>query len=201
MPRIVIVGGGISGLALAHRLARRQPSVEVLVLEQDNRVGGKIHTLQREGFRIEMGPNGFLDSKPAAVELCREIGLADQLVAASETSGRNRFLSLHGRLQRLPASFLSFLTSRIVSWRAKLRILTERWRPPRRELSDESIESFVTRRVGAEVAGSLADAFVTGIYAGDPALLSAAACFPRMVEWERQHGSILRGLSQASTLR
>ncbi len=201
MPRIVIVGGGISGLALAHRLVQRQPAAEVLILEQSDRVGGKIQTFERAGFRVEAGPNGFLDSKPAALNLCQEIGLADRLVPASEVSGRNRFLFLRGRLQKLPTSFFSFLTSGVLSWRAKLRILTERWRSPRRDPGDESIESFAIRRVGAEVAGSLADAFVTGIWAGDPALLSVQACFPRLVEWEQKYGSVLRGFAVARKQR
>ncbi len=172
-----------------------RPDAEVLVLEESDRVGGKIQTLQRAGFRIEAGPNGFLDSKPAALDLSREIGLAEQLTAASEVSGRNRFLFLHGRLHKLPGSLFSFLTSRLVSWRAKWRILTERWRSPRLDPADESIASFAARRVGPEIAATLADAFVTGIYAGDPTLLSVQSCFPRLVDWERQHGSVLRGLA------
>jgi oxygen-dependent protoporphyrinogen oxidase len=201
MPRIVIVGGGISGLALAYRLEQRRPDLDVLVLERDGRVGGKIHTLERDGFRIELGPNGFLDSKPFALDLCRELGLSDRLTPASEASGKNRFLFLRGKLHKLPASLFSFLASGVVSWKGKLRILTERWRRPRLDRSDESIESFATRRVGAEVAATLGDAFVTGVYAGDPTLLSVQSCFPRVVEWEQKHGSVLRGFAEVRKQR
>src|SRR5581483_11433715 len=130
MPRILIIGGSISGLTLAYRLEQRLPAAEVLVLEQQTRVGGTIETVSRAGYRVEAGPNGFLDTKPATVDLCREIGLGERLTPASEAAGRNRFLLLHGRLCRLPSGFLSFLTSDVLSWRAKLRLLTERFRSP-----------------------------------------------------------------------
>jgi protoporphyrinogen/coproporphyrinogen III oxidase len=193
MTRIVIVGGGISGLTLAYRLEQCLPAAEVMVLEQQPRLGGKIDTLQRDGFRVEAGPNGFLDVNPAAVDLCRELGLGDRLTAASEAAGRNRYLLLNGRLRLLPSSLWSFLGSGVLSWRGKLNLLAERFRPPRRDDADESIDAFVRRRAGGEVAETLADAFVTGIYAGDPTLLSVRAAFPRLVRMEREHGSVRNG--------
>ena len=195
MARIVIVGGGLSGLSLAYRLEQRLPGAEVLVLEQRDRVGGNIHTLDRDGFRVEAGPNGFLDNKPATLSLCRDLGLGERLQPASDAAGRNRFLFLNGRLRLLPGSLWSFLGSDILSWSGKIRVLTERWRRPRLHPGEESIESFAIRRVGAEVAHTLADAFVTGIHAGDPALLSIQAAFPRLAALEREHGSVLRGLA------
>ncbi len=197
MPRVLIVGGGISGLALAYRLERMAPDAEVLVLEERPRLGGAIDTLERDGFRVEAGPNGFLDNKPATLDLCRALGLADRLVPASEAAGRNRFLLLDGRLRLLPTSFLSFIRSDVVSWVAKLQFLAERFRPPRKGTTDESIDSFARRRVGSEVASTLADAFVTGIYAGDPKLLSIEASFPRLAAFEREHGSVLKGMAHA----
>jgi oxygen-dependent protoporphyrinogen oxidase len=195
MPRIVIVGGGISGLVLATRLEQFLPGAEVILLEQQAHVGGKIGTLERDGFRVEIGPNGFLDNKPAMLNLCREIGLGELLVPASEASGRNRFLFLRGRMRALPTGLWSFLTSPVLSAGAKARLLLERFRPRRREATDESIYDFARRRGGREVADTLADAFVTGIYAGDPKLLSAEACFPRLVAFERDHGSAMAGLA------
>src|SRR5947209_2286124 len=130
MPRIAIVGGGVSGLALAYRLQRRLPDAEVVVLERESRLGGKVGTLERDGFRVEAGPNGLLAANPVTLDLCRELGLGDRLAAASEASGRNRYLFLKGRLRMLPRGPLSFLTSGVLSWRAKLALLTERFRPP-----------------------------------------------------------------------
>ncbi len=201
MPRVVVVGGGISGLALAYRLQQHAPVAEVIVLEQAGRLGGTIGTERRDGFQIEIGPNGFLDNKPFAMALCRDLGLGERLVPASEAARRNRYLFLDGRLHLLPNSFVSFLTSDAISWRTRFLLLAERFRPPRRRSGDESIDAFVRRRVGREVAETLADAFVTGIYAGDPKLLSVQAALPRLVELERRYGSVLRGMSQAARQR
>jgi oxygen-dependent protoporphyrinogen oxidase len=201
MPRVVIVGGGISGLALAFRLEQSHPSLEVVVLEESARLGGKIDTAERAGFRVEAGPNGFLDSKPATLDLCRELGLGPRLVAASEAAARNRFLLLDGRLRALPSGPVSFLLSDVLSWPAKLSLLAERFRRSRPRGDDESIDAFARRRVGREVAETLADAFVTGIHAGDPKLLSARAAFPRLVALEQEHGSVLGGLAAARRQR
>jgi oxygen-dependent protoporphyrinogen oxidase len=200
MQRIVIVGGGISGLALAYRLEQRLPNAAIHVLEAAPRVGGKVATTTRDGFHVECGPNGFLDTKPTTFNLCQELGLSAQLLPASEAASRNRYLFLNGKLQLLPNSLLSFVTSRVLSWRAKYRLLTERFRKPRHD-GDESIDAFARRRAGDEIADNLADAMVTGIYAGDPKLLSLPASFPRLAMFEREHGSVWRGMTAASKLR
>jgi oxygen-dependent protoporphyrinogen oxidase len=197
MPRVVIVGGGISGLALAYRLQQRHPDPEILVLEKNPRPGGTIATVARDGFRVECGPNGFLDNKPATLELCRDLGLGEQLLPASDAAGRNRFLLVAGRLHRLPTGLLAFLRSDVLSWSGKLLLLAERFRPRRCRSGDETIDSFARRRFGREAARTLADAFVTGIYAGDPRLLSIEATFPRLVGFERDHGSVMRGMAHA----
>jgi oxygen-dependent protoporphyrinogen oxidase len=194
MARIVVVGAGIWGLALAHRLEALLPAGEVLVLEQQSRAGGKIDTIERDGFVVEAGPNGFLDNNPVTVELSRTLGLGDQLRPASEVAGRNRFLLLDGRLRKLPSSLPAFLASDILSLPAKLELMVERFRARGRR-ADESIDAFARRRAGREVARTLADAVVTGILAGDPRLLSMPACFPRLVRFEREHGSVMAGLA------
>jgi oxygen-dependent protoporphyrinogen oxidase len=201
MRSIVIVGGGISGLALAYRLQERLPSADVVVLEAAAAVGGKVATTARAGFRVEAGPNGFLDTKPTTLALCRDLGLAPQLIPASEAAARNRYLFLGGRLRRLPSGLLSFLTSRTLGWRAKYHILMERFRRPRSDGGDETVDAFARRRAGDEIADTLLDALVTGIYAGDPKLLSAAAAFPRLAAFEREHGSIQRGMTAAARAR
>src|SRR5262249_8395253 len=116
-------------------------------------------------------------------------------------AGRNRFLLLDGRLRLLPNSLLSFLSSDLLSWVAKIEILAERFRPRRDGAADESIDAFARRRAGREVARTLADAFVTGILAGDPRLLSVRAAFPRLAAFERDHGSVTAGFSAARKQR
>src|SRR5262249_32944588 len=201
MPKVVIVGGGISGLALAFRLEQRAPDVEVTVLEQQSHVGGKIATEMHNGFRVEAGPNGFLDNKDATLNLCGDLGLRERLVAASEAARRNRFLLLDGRLRKLPTGLWSFVRSDVLSWRAKLSLLAERFRPRGPDRGDESIDAFARRRVGREVAETLADPFVTGIFAGDPRTLSVRAAFPRLAALEREHGSVLGGMAKTAKQR
>src|SRR5438045_5016060 len=109
MARIVIVGAGISGLALAHRLRHVIPAAEMTVLEQRDRPGGTMWTERRDGFQVEIGPNGFLDNKPSTLSLCQDLGLSERLMPASEVAGRNRYLFLDGKLRLLPNSLKSFL--------------------------------------------------------------------------------------------
>jgi oxygen-dependent protoporphyrinogen oxidase len=199
MARVIIVGGGISGLTLAYRVQQAAPQAEVVLLEKASRPGGTVGTVERDGFRVETGPNGFLDTKPSTLELCRDLGLAYRLVAASQAADRNRYLFVRGKLRLLPRGPGPLLRSDVLGWRGKWGLLTEPFRKPRRDGADESIDAFARRRAGAEVAEILADAFVTGIHAGDPKLLSVRAAFPRLVELEERHGSVIRGF--LATLR
>src|SRR5262245_23795994 len=146
MPRVVIVGAGISGLTIAFRLQQRRPDADVTLLEAANHVGGTVRTDHRDGFTLECGPNGFLDSKPTTVQLCSDIGVGDRLLAASESSRRHRYLFLHDRFQALPSGLGAFLRSPLLSLRGKLVLLSEplRWR--RRESTDESVAAFARRR-------------------------------------------------------
>jgi oxygen-dependent protoporphyrinogen oxidase len=191
--RFVIVGGGISGLSLAYRLERALPNAAVTVLERESHIGGKVRTEHHNGFTVEAGPNGFLDTKPTTLQLCRDIGLTEKLTPASESASRNRFLFHRGKLRMLPSGPLALLCSDILSLRGKVGILAERFRRSRPVSTDESVEEFARRRAGREVAEVLVDAFVTGIHAGDPKLLSLRAAFPRLAALEAQHGSVLKG--------
>ncbi|MGL4552606.1 MAG: protoporphyrinogen oxidase [Gemmataceae bacterium] len=196
MANVVVIGAGISGLAVAHALEQRRPDLAVHVLESAPRPGGKIATSRRDGFLVEHGPNGFLDNNPATLDLARRVGLGDRLVAASDVAGLNRFLLLGGKLRKLPSSLLSFLGTDLLSWTGKLDLLMERFRR-RRTSGEESIDAFARRRAGREVARTLADPFVTGILAGDPKLLSMQASFPRLAGFERDHGSVTAGMAAA----
>lgn len=201
-PRIVIVGGGLSGLSLAFRVRERLPHAAITVLEKHTTPGGNIATIYRDGFRVECGPNGIFDAKPSTLRLCHDLGIGDRLIAASESSRKNRYLFLDGKLVALPSSLGSFITSRVLSWRGKLNLLVERYRRrPADAPADESIAAFARRRAGKEVADVLADSVVTGIHAGDPELLSIAAAFPRLAQFECEYGSVMRGVSAAGRKR
>lgn len=200
MPRVVIVGGGISGLATAYALQTRMPSAEILVLEAASRPGGTIWSERLDGFLVEYGPNGFLDTKPSTVNLCRSLGLEPDLVPAGPAA-RHRYLFHGNRLFRLPEGMASFVTTPLLSWRSKLAVLTEPFRPAKTDDADESVDQFFRRRTTQEIAETLADALVTGIHAGDPKLLSMAAAFPRLASLEKQYGSLLKGMRQLARER
>jgi oxygen-dependent protoporphyrinogen oxidase len=193
MPRILIVGAGVSGLSLAYRLEQRLPAAEVQVLEAEPRPGGTAWTAYDDGWQVELGPNGFLDNKPTTLTLARDLGLGDRLVEASEAAGANRYLVVGQRMHRLPAGPGDLLRTPLLSWRGKLSFLAERFRRSKFVEPDESIDAFARRRAGHEVAETFADGLVTGIFAGDPARLSLPACFPRVAALERQHGSVIKG--------
>jgi oxygen-dependent protoporphyrinogen oxidase len=202
MPHIVIIGGGLSGLAVAYRLTQAVPTLSLTVLESRDRPGGNIGTETHEGFRVERGPNGFLDRTPAVPNLVRDLGLADRLIAASEGSRKNRYLFLGGKLRKLPRGPLGLLVSPLLTLRGKWQLLTEPWRDRPAQLpADESVAAFVTRRAGRQAAEVFADALVTGIHGGDPAQLSVAATFPRLVQMEQEAGSVIRGFLRAARRR
>jgi len=202
IPHVAIAGGGLTGLTVAFRLKQLAPSVSVTVLEPRNRLGGNIRTEDHDGFRVECGPNGFLDRTPSIPNLVHDLGLSNQLIAASEGSRKNRYLFLGGKLRKLPGGPFGLLFSRLLSLRGKYSLFTEAWRKrPATVPPDETIAEFVTRRAGKEAAEVFADALVTGIHAGDPAQLSVAAAFPRLPVMEREAGSIIRGFIRAAKRR
>ena len=149
MSKIVIIGGGLSGLSLAIRLRERLPASSITVLEKRSQAGGNISTVHRDGFRVECGPNGIFDAKPSTIQLCRDLDLGDRLIAASESSRKNRYLFVNNKLQALPGSLWSFINSPLLSWRGKLNILMEKYRRrPPTLIDDESIAAFARRRAG-----------------------------------------------------
>jgi len=188
---VVVVGAGITGLTIAHRLTRDAADrLAVTVLETGNRAGGTIRSERIDGYLCEHGPQGLLDNAPDTLTLVRELGL--EMVEASPTA-RRRYLYRGGRLRAMPRSPIAAITSDVVPFTAKLRILAEPFIKPG-SVDDESIRSFASRRLGAQVAEVLVDPMISGIYAGDTAQLSMRAAFPAMWELERDHGSLFRGL-------
>lgn len=199
VPRVAVVGGGIAGLTAAFHLregARRSGrGLEVVVLEAEPRAGGHAWTLREDGFLVELGPNGFLERErePEALELVRLLGIESHLVEARRAA-RRRFVLHRGRLRRVPDSPVALFGSNALSARGKLRLLMEPWAPAPPAAGEESVLEFARRRIGREAAEVLVDAAVAGISAGDSRALSAEAAFPRMVEMEREHGSLIRAM-------
>src|SRR5688500_13720126 len=201
MPHVVVVGGGLTGLTVAFRLKQLAPGASLTVLEPRERPGGNVGTEEHRGFRVECGPNGFLDRTPAVPELVRDLGLSDQLIAASDGSRKNRSLFLGGQLRKMPRGPLGLLTTSLLSLRGKWKLVTEPWRKTPPPQAEESVQQFAERRAGKEAADVFADALVTGIHGGDPALLSVSAAFPRLPVMEREAGSVVRGFMRAAKQR
>jgi oxygen-dependent protoporphyrinogen oxidase len=205
MPRrakVVIVGGGITGLATAHALLARDPDVDLLVFESATRPGGNITTERAEGFTIDAGPDSWVAAKPQATALARALGLEGDLVGTLEAN-RRVYVAHKDGLCPLPEGFvlgiptelLPIVTTPLFSIRGKIRMGLEPF-VPRRALNggDESIASFVGRRLGREVAERLVAPLLGGIYGGDATKLSIRATLPQFVEAEREHGSLVRAM-------
>jgi protoporphyrinogen/coproporphyrinogen III oxidase len=194
--RVVVVGGGITGLAAAFTLqdeaARAGQPLDLTVLEAGPCAGGHVQTTRVDGFLIEAGPNGFLSREPHTLALIEGLGLTARLVEA-RPEARRRYILRGGRLCRVPDGPATLVTSPALSWRAKLRLLGEPFAAAASD-PDESVYAFAVRRLGRETADMLVDAAVAGISAGDPRRLSVAAQFPRLAEMERTHGSLLRAM-------
>ncbi|MDX2170372.1 MAG: protoporphyrinogen oxidase [Deltaproteobacteria bacterium] len=203
-PRVAVIGGGITGLAAAHRLvelaAAQQRALEVRLYEQAARAGGVIATERPDGYVVELGPDSFLSEKPAALRLCERLDLTGQLVGTQEEF-RRTYVVRDGRLHPLPDGFLlmaptrmwPLLTTPLFSWSGKLRMGLDLLLP-RGPGGDESLSAFVTRRLGREALERVAQPLVGGIYTADPASLSLAATMPRFLEMERRERSVVRAM-------
>lgn len=187
---VVVVGGGISGLACA--LGIERSGRRVVVLEAEARPGGCIGTSHEHGYLLESGPNSALDTTPRIAVLLDTLGINAERVAANPESG-NRYVVRDGVLHALPMSLLSFVATSLFSMHAKLRLLREPFIAPGAPDEEESVADFVRRRLGDEFLDYAVNPFVGGVYAGDPRALSIGAAFPRLRELEQAHGSLIRG--------
>ena len=199
--RIAIIGGGISGLAAAHRLQELAPQFKLTLIEASPRLGGVLRTEEQGGFLVEGGADNFITTSPGAVEFCRQLGFEDELETTNDAH-RRAFVVRKGQLEEIPAGFIimapsrigPIATSRILSLPGKVRLAAEVFVRQRFDAADESLASFVRRRLGREAYERLVQPLVAGIYTADPERLSAAAAMPRFVEMERQHGSLIRAM-------
>ena len=198
---VAVIGGGIAGLAAARRLVQLAPDVPVTVFESSDRLGGKVLTERVDGYTVEGGPDSFLSVKPRGVGLCAELGLTDDLQGTIEAN-RQTFVMRRGRLHPLPEGLTGLIPSRLgpiarsslLSPLGKARLGLDFVLPARGGDADESLASFVRRRLGTEAYGRLIEPLMAGIYAGDGETLSLAATFPHLRAGERQHGGLIRGV-------
>ncbi len=198
--RIAVVGGGITALAAAHRLRELDPALDVTVLEAENRLGGVIATERRDGFLVERGPDMFTTRQPEAIDLCRRLGLADEVIDTN-AQHRRALVVRSGRLYPVPAGFTLMapvrmwpvLTTPVLGIGGKLRLAWEFFVPARREGGDESLASFARRRLGRQAFERLVQPLIGGIYTADAEKLSMAAAMPEFVELEQEYGGLIRG--------
>lgn len=208
--RAVVVGGGISGLAAAVKLVElshsTQTPLEVVLVEAGQKLGGSISSLKKDGCLLEAGPDAIFTEKPWGLDFCRKLGLEDELIGTNPQF-RTSFVAAQGKLVPVPEGFYLLAPSRILPLLAtplfsgwgKIRMLCDLLIPAKRSgskdgIQDESLASFVRRRLGKEALERMAQPMVAGIYSADPEDLSLKATFPSFLDWEKKYGSVIRGL-------
>lgn len=207
MKRIAIIGGGISGLAAAFALEQHRRAgidLDYVLYEASASLGGVLRTDHVDGCIIEQGPDSFISEKPWAADLCRELGLADQLIGSNDAD-RKTYILTNGRLVEMPDGLMFMVPTKIIptglsplfSWKTKVRMTGELFHPPRAVDEDESVASFVERHYGPEMVDRLADPLLSGVYGGEAAHLSIRAVLPRFAEMERTYGSLGRAMLAA----
>jgi oxygen-dependent protoporphyrinogen oxidase len=211
MKKIVIIGGGISGLSAAFRLAEHKKNGkfggDFVLIEAANRLGGIVKTVARDGFLLETGPDAFLSEKPEVLELAKKLGIENELLPTNDRNRRS-FLVRENKLHAVPEGFHliapanieAFFKSEILSLRGKTRLANERFLPPVPPKDDESLADFVRRRFGEEALERIAQPMIGGIYTADPEKLSLRATQPRFLELEQQFGSVIKGLQEKSAV-
>jgi oxygen-dependent protoporphyrinogen oxidase len=212
MPKIIVIGGGIAGLAAAVHLKAgakaHGKTVEVLLLEKINRIGGKILTEKQGPFLIEGGPDSFLPEKVWSVNLARHLGLEPEMLPSNDEhkgtfiySGNKLHSLPEGVMLMVPTAFWPMAKSSLISWPGKMRMGMEILMPKRKNTDDESLASFVTRRLGRECLEKIAEPLVAGIHTSNPDNMSVLATFPRFLQMEQKSGSLIRGMIDAMKSR
>ena len=205
---MAVIGGGISGLAAAYRLIELDRYGQLTLLEAGPRLGGVIRSVHQDGFQVEQSADNFITTVPYGVDLCKQVGLEDQLIQTNPAH-RRTYVVRRGRLYTLPDGFLMMAPSRwwplattpILSLRGKLRAACEYFIPPQKEEGDQSMAAFVRRRFGRETFDRLVEPLVSAVYAADMEKLSLEATLPRFRQMEREHGSLIRAMRREMKTR
>ncbi len=202
MKRVAIVGSGVSACACG--VVLKEKGIDFTMFEKEAVPGGKLLTETLDGFTIEGGPDSFLPEKYWTVDLIRKVGLEDDLLCTNDEF-KGTYIFSSGRLHRLPEGvmlmvptmIMPLLRSSLISWPGKIRMGLEFFLPPKKEQTDESLAQFVTRRLGRECLEKIAEPLVAGIHTSNPDNMSILAIFPRFVEMEQKHGSLIKGMLAA----
>lgn len=203
--RIIIIGGGITGLSAAYRLSElsgeRNHLLDVTLIEARDRLGGVIHTVKQDGFLIDSGPDNFITAKPWALALARRLGLESELLPTSEAHRRalvvrcGKLMPIpEGFLLMAPTKFMPMITTPLFSVPGKFRMAMEMFLPARKVNEDESLASFVNRRFGHEALDRVVQPLISGIYTARPERLSLRATMPRFLDLETKYGSVIKGM-------
>lgn len=203
--KIVIIGGGITGLSAAYYLQKDKINngnpLSITLIEAGEKLGGKITTEKVDGFTIEGGPDCFLRQKPWAAELAEELGIGDELIGTNDEK-RKTYVLVNGKLTPLPdgvmliipTKIMPFALSPLISWPGKIRMGMDLFIPPFKGADDESVSDFVRRRLGEEALYKIAEPLMSGIHVSDPEKQSLLATFPRFRNIEQKHGSLIKGM-------
>lgn len=205
--RVAIIGGGISGLSAAFALEEKRRAnvpVEYVLYESSPRLGGVLVTDRVEGCLVEAGPDSFITEKPWAADLCKKIGLGDQLIGSND-SERKTYILVNGRLVVMPDGLMFMVPTKILptvfsplfSFRTKMRMAAEWFHPPHKGNADETVAAMVERHYGPEMVDRLADPLLSGVYGGEASQLSVRAVLARFAEMEAKHGSLGRAMLAA----
>ncbi|MDD3462077.1 MAG: protoporphyrinogen oxidase [Sulfurospirillaceae bacterium] len=190
--KIAIIGGGISALATAFYIRQAEPKAQITLFEKESKLGGKMSTVEKEGFFFEEGSNGFLSNKPDTLDLVEQSGCGDILIRSND-SARKRFI-YKDFLCPLPESPKAFLKTPLLSFAGKLRVACEFFISPKKDDTDETLQSFGYRRVGKEMTDVFLDAMVAGIFASSPDKISVKSAFPAVVKLEQEYGGLFKGM-------